>query len=163
MALFFTKIQGWEFAFWFSVRIALLCERKSEIGIRSKTWWKQHIFWPNRSYFESKSVYPSKKNERITHSHVTRYWRAICSDHSFVKSDETDSLNVALFERATRANRSWSLFKESNFEPKSKGRKSERVNSQPLKNRITFLLYVLYCIILYYMYLSRRKARGASQ
>ena len=72
--------------------------------------------------------------ERITHVTSTRVPR---SRHSFVKSNESDSLPVSLllramraihssFYRVTRANHLRSLFKKSDFEQKSK-----RANSKP--------------------------------
>ena len=47
---------------------------------------------------------------------------------SFVKSNENDSLSVALFYKEMRANHSQSLFKKSDFEQK---REQQKENSQP--------------------------------
>ena len=56
--------------------------------------------------------------------------------HSFIKSDESNLLMVATFSRATRVNRTWLLFKMSNFEQKSKEQMIERANFQPFQ-RVT--------------------------
>ena len=63
---------------------------------------------------------------------------AICSRRSFVKSDISESLTVALLYRAMWVNRSWSLFKMSDFEWKSEDRMSERANFQPCGNKSLF-------------------------
>ena len=58
---------------------------------------------------------------------------ANCS--SFVTSKVSESLTVALLQRATLANHSRSLFKMSNFERKSEGRKSELQKCEEQKRR----------------------------
>ena len=60
------------------------------------------------------------ENEQITH--VTVFKEQFAHGHSLTKSNESYSLAVTLCKGATRVNRSNSLFKESDFEQKSKER-----------------------------------------
>ena len=77
---------------------------KEEMFVCQKCCGKYNFFWANCSFIES---------ERENHLH-----------QSFSKIDKSDSLIVALFYRATRANCSQSLFKMSNF-----GWNSEEIKS----------------------------------
>ena len=105
---------------------------------QTKTWWKQQIFLSKSLVFwEGKSkrakVWFALKIS-ANHSHLSLLKRDhewIAAITLFLKIGESDLLTVNLFYRVTRANPSWSLYKESNFEWKSEEWKSKRANSQP--------------------------------
>ena len=136
------QFQGWEITVWVFEQIARFLWAKERFALLSllslfkKVRWskerrelyalwhqkgknrrKIRFFSANRACFLSGSFC----KERFTHG------------HSFLKSDESDSLTVARFQRATRENRSQLLFKMSNFE-----RMRERANYQPWPITTTF-------------------------
>ena len=136
------QFQGWEITVWVFEQIARFLWAKERFALLSllslfkKVRWSKerrelYALWhqkgKNRRKIRFFSANPacflsgSFCKERFTHG------------HSFLKSDESDSLTVARFQRATRENRSQLLFKMSNFE-----RMRERANYQPWPITTTF-------------------------
>ena len=81
-----------------------------------KTFEKYKVFRANPLFLESDWL-----ESRANQSHCSFY----------IQSYKSDLLMIALFQRATRANRLLSFFMMSNFERKSEERMNKRTKSQP--------------------------------
>ena len=123
--------------FGFSSKLLVFCERKSDLLFyRSCRSLKKCDGAKSDGSYMLFGIKRGKTDEK--YDFFRRIALVFCKErfthgHSFLKSDESDSLTVARFQRATRENRSQLLFKMSNFE-----RMRERANYQPWPITTTF-------------------------
>ena len=104
-SLVILNLQKYDFFQMFSSESLIFCKGKSD-SLRKNKWFAQVLFCPERPFTHGRS-------EQIAHS---------CS---FLVSNLSNLLTVALFSWVIWANWSQSLFKMSNFEQKSDERMRE--------------------------------------